>query len=125
MKKILAGVFPLLTYFNLFSQHTWPRFSVQDLGNNRIRISWVNPFPFLTQLNIQRSFDSGNYFRTIFLAQSPELPQNGFIDNNAPGNRYYYRIFYANGAEYSFTASKRAGAGFENKRIVTPPPFGR
>ncbi|MDB5230130.1 MAG: hypothetical protein JWN76_935 [Chitinophagaceae bacterium] len=125
MKKILTIVVIFLTGPKLYSQDTLPKFTVQDLGNNRIRISWVNPFPYLTQLNIQRSYDSSNYFRTIFLAQSPELPQNGFIDNYPQGYKYYYRIFYANGATYNFTIAKRPGGGFENRRIVTPPPYGR
>ena len=125
MKKILTIGILFITSPSLFSQDTLPKFTVKDLGNNRVRISWVNPFPYLTQLNIQRSYDSLNFFRTIFLAQSPELPQNGFVDNNAPGSKYYYRIFYANGATYNFTLSKRPGGGFENRRIETPPPYGR
>lgn len=115
-------LFILISFFicrQIAAQDTLPNFSVQDLGNNKVRISWVNPFPNCTQLNVQRSFDSSRYFRTIFLAQSPELPQNGFIDTKAFGMRMYYRIFYVvNGSTYAFTVAKKPALGFENKSIL-------
>ena len=55
----------------------------------------MNPFPFLDQISVQRSYDSVKFFQTIFSSQSPNLPQNGFVDNNvAPGVKVFYRIFY-------------------------------
>jgi hypothetical protein len=101
------------------AQNPLPDFTIRDLGQNRVAISWVNPFESCIQLNVQRSFDSSNNFRTIFSTPSPELPQNGYVDAKAPYNKMYYRIFYVlQGGAYFFTAAKRIGQGFENIALI-------
>ncbi|MFL9484246.1 hypothetical protein ACI6Q2_15805 [Chitinophagaceae bacterium LWZ2-11] len=114
-KNILSiGFIVLFILASLISnaQDTLPNFSVRDIGKNKIQISWFNPFEQnCIQLAVQRSFDSSRFFKTIYSAQSPELPQNGFLDNKMPQNiKVYYRIFYvmADG-KYFFTASKSLG----------------
>jgi hypothetical protein len=94
---------------HLSAQRALPGFTVQDLGKGKVSISWINPYPTCNQLAIQRSTDSIN-FRTIFSAQSPELPRNGYVDNKVPAApKVYYRIFYVlAGGNYFFTAIKRA-----------------
>ncbi|MCE3282140.1 MAG: hypothetical protein K0Q66_877 [Chitinophagaceae bacterium] len=98
-----------------YAQDTLPKFTVKDLGKNRIQVSWINPFETVVQLNVQRSFDSLRNFRTIFSPQSPSLPQNGFVDTKAPaGVKMYYRIYYVfSGGTYFFTAAKTAATGVE------------
>jgi hypothetical protein len=101
------------------AQNPLPDFTIRDLGKDRIAISWVNPFESCIQLNVQRSFDSANNFRTIFSTPSPELPQNGFVDAKAPYRKMYYRIFYVlQGGAYFFTASKTVAQGFENITLI-------
>ena len=90
-----------------FAQRALPGFTVKDLGKGKVSISWINPYPYCNQLAVQRSTDGVN-FRTIFSAQSPELPSNGFIDQKLPvASRIYYRIFYVlKGGNYYFTDIK-------------------
>ncbi len=89
------------------AQRALPGFTVKDLGKGKVSISWINPYPYCNQLAVQRSTDGVN-FRTIFSAQSPELPTNGYIDQKLPAApRIYYRIFYVlSGGSYYFTDSK-------------------
>lgn len=93
------------------AQDTLPKFSVRDIGREKILVSWTNPFTNCIQLAVQRSFDSTKYFTTIYSAVSPELPQNGFTDAKMPaGVKVYYRIFYVlQGGAYFFSISKPVG----------------
>jgi hypothetical protein len=90
------------------SQNPLPDFSVEDLGNNKVRISWVNPFgEDCLQLTVQSSFDSLRGFKTIFSTESPQLPQNGFVYNLQFKIKFYYRISYIlNGNAFYFSRSK-------------------
>jgi hypothetical protein len=92
----------------LFSQDTLPKFTLAERGN-RVTISWVNPYQSLTQLNVQRSYDSLRNFSTVFSPPSPELPQNGYTELKPASSRIFYRIFYVlEGGSYFFTKSIRA-----------------
>ncbi len=92
----------------LKAQDTLPQFSVVDKGGGRIVISWANQFTTMAQVAVQRSYDSLKRFSTIYSAESPELPQNGFTDKIYAGVKVYYRIFYSlQGGAYFFTKSKR------------------
>lgn len=108
-RKLL--IFLLILISNrIYSQRALPGFTVKDLGKGKVSISWINPYPSCNQLAVQRSTDSIN-FRTIFSAQSPELPSNGFIDQKLPAApRIYYRIFYVlKGGNYFFSDIKTPG----------------
>lgn len=87
------------------AQKPLPDFSVRELAKGKIQVSWNNPYPSCIQLAVQRSTDSSKNFRTIFSAQSPELPSNGFVDNRPPAaTKWYYRIFYVLlGGDYYFS----------------------
>lgn len=114
---------------HLSAQRALPGFTLQELGKWKISISWINPYPSCNQLAVQRSTDSIN-FRTIFSAQSPELPRNGYVDNKVPAApKVYYRLFYVlAGGNYFFTAIKNAteSGGTDEKeddlsaRVYTP-----
>ncbi|WP_207493384.1 hypothetical protein [Aridibaculum aurantiacum] len=116
MKKylFLYLLVALVSIGSSFGQDTLPNFTVVERGE-KVTVSWVNPYPNVIQLNVQRSFDSIRFFTTVFSAESPQLPQNGFTEIKMPTNRIFYRIFYVleNGS-YFFTPSKRVG--------LTPPP---
>lgn len=95
------------------AQDTLPNFTVRNLGNNRIQVSWINPFETIVQLSVQRSFDSLRNFKTIFSPSSPSSKQNGYLDTKAAmGAPSYYRIYYVlAGGAYFFTASKKFATG--------------
>lgn len=89
-----------------YAQNTLPGFTVIE-KNNRVFVSWVNPYETCVQLNVQRSFDSIKNYRTVYSAASPELPQNGFNEPKQPYTKTYYRIFYVlNGGAYFFTPAQ-------------------
>jgi hypothetical protein len=104
----------VLTGFILHAsaQNPLPDFSVDSLGKNLTRVSWVNSYGAgLIQVSVQSSYDSIKNFRTFFSSPSPQLPQNGIVDKRAQG-KMYYRIFYAfSGGSYGFTKARLAGTG--------------
>ncbi|GAB4092269.1 hypothetical protein [Flaviaesturariibacter terrae] len=100
------------------AQDTLPRFTVRDARNNRIIVSWVNPFPNIAQLTIQRGFDSIGPFKTILTVADAKSVQNGFTDTKAPNDHMWYRLFYAmEGGSYFFTKAKRP----DTSRVALPP----
>lgn len=116
MKKFfLFGYFIFIAVYSLYAQEPLPEFKVQNLGKGKVQVGWKNEYGSnLVQLNVQRSYDSSRFFRTIFSPLSPELPENGFVDNKGNSALSYYRIFYVleNGL-YFFTPAKRAATGFD------------
>lgn len=83
--------------------------------NNKVKVEWQNPYgDSVVQLNIQRSWDSVKNFRTVFVPLSPELPQNGYVDD-VPGNTsMYYRAFYVLGnGSFFFTKAKKVTSGLD------------
>ncbi len=110
MKSILFSFFIL--FFSVAAtaqaQDTLPDFSVKNVGNNRIIIGWINQFPNIRQISIQRSFDSLTNYKTILSVADPKAVQNGFADTKAPNDHMYYRLFYAmEGGAFYFTAIKK------------------
>lgn len=108
MRRFLHFLFALagVLFINIgHAQPSLPAFQVKELTQGKIQISWHNPFQNCIQLAVQRSSDSSNNFRTIFSSQSPELEQNGFVDNKPlPRAKSYYRIFYVlQGGSWFFT----------------------
>lgn len=111
MKKwfrfVSLGIFLLLSSAS-FAQDTLPRFSVRNVGNNRIILGWTNQFPTIKQISIQRSFDSLRKFTTILSVADPRAVQNGFADTKAPAPNMFYRLFYVlEGGTFYFTEAKR------------------
>jgi hypothetical protein len=91
-----------------FAQDTLPRFSVRNVGNNRIILGWTNQFPTIKQISIQRSFDSLRNYKTILSVADPKAVQNGYADTKAPNDQMYYRLFYVlEGGTFYFTEAKR------------------
>lgn len=113
----------LLLFFTvaLFAQNTLPEFSAITFGNGKNIISWANPYPNVSQINIQRSRDSLRSFTTILAIPDPSNVQNGFVDTKAPTLFVFYRLFivFDNGT-YLFTNSKRAF--WDTARLVAEKP---
>jgi hypothetical protein len=93
MKKLVPVIFVLVSCSFSFAQDTLPKFTVKNIGANRIVISWVNTFKNIRQISIQRSADSLKNFKTILSVPDPTTPQNGFVDTKAPNDRMFYRIY--------------------------------
>jgi hypothetical protein len=90
------------------AQDTLPNFSVKNAGRKRIIIGWVNNFPEIKQISIQRSFDSTRNYKTLLSVADPKAIQNGFVDTQSPTEFMYYRLFYVLGnGMYYFTEAKK------------------
>ncbi|MBX3239102.1 MAG: hypothetical protein KIT80_10000 [Chitinophagaceae bacterium] len=89
------------------AQDTLPSFTVSD-RNGRIILNWVNSFPVVKQLSIQRSSDSLKGFKTILTLPDPTSVINGFLDNNAPDTVLYYKLYILlDSGKYVFSKSRR------------------
>jgi hypothetical protein len=111
MKKCMRFVWlsALVLVSSLVSaQDTLPRFSVRNVGNNRIILGWTNQFPTIKQISIQRSNDSLRNYKTILSVADPKAVQNGYADTKAPAGPVFYRLFYVlEGGSFYFTQVKR------------------
>lgn len=83
----------LLSVSLLQAQDTLPKFTVKNLGGNRIVVSWVNRFQDIRQISIQRSFDSLKNFKTILTVADPTSPENGYVDTKANNDHMFYRLY--------------------------------
>lgn len=95
MNKLTLLFFLALTVAgkSLSAQDTLPKFSVKNIGNNRIVIGWVNRFENIKQIGIQRSFDSLKNYKTILTVADPTTPENGYVDTKANNDRMFYRLY--------------------------------
>ncbi|MBL0272226.1 MAG: hypothetical protein IPQ06_03950 [Chitinophagaceae bacterium] len=92
----------------LHAQDTLPKFSVNNAGNNRIIIGWVNNYENIRQISIQRSFDSLSGFKSILTVADPTTKQNGYADMKASNGRMFYRLYVLlDKGVYIFTDAKR------------------
>jgi hypothetical protein len=96
-----------MTCANVIAQDTLPHFRVVRKTDNRNVISWINSYPYTSQMNIQRSTDSLRNFASILTVPDPKSPQNGYVDTKAPSQKVYYRLFIVlDSGKYIFTKSK-------------------
>lgn len=110
MKHLVLLLFVLgcCATLSVSAQDTLPRFSVSNVGGNRIIIGWVNTLGPMRQISIQRSFDSLKNYKTILSVADPNAAQNGFVDTKATTDHMYYRLFYVLGnGTYYFTTAKQ------------------
>lgn len=97
------------------AQDTLPDFTLVN-RNGKIILSWVNPFPVVKQMSIQRSSDSLKGFKTILTLPDPTAVTNGFLDNNAPDTAVYYKLYILlDSGKYIFSKSQKPGKYVENK----------
>jgi len=108
MKKPSLTLLFISSCIFLCAQDTLPRFSVKNLGNNRIVVDWINTFETVKQISIQRSTDSLKNFKTILTVPDPTIHQNGYADTKAPGSQVFYRLYILlEGGTYLFSDVKR------------------
>lgn len=110
MKK-LALLLLTVSFFagnSSFAQDTLPKFTLRNVGNNRIIIEWLNKFENVRQISIQRSFDSLKNFKTILTVSEPTLPNNGYMDTKATNGQMFYRLYIMmDRGMFLFSNSKR------------------
>lgn len=125
MKKLLLSLFVLSIAFSALSQDTLPRFSVRNVGNNRIVIGWVNAYPVVKQISIQRAFDSLGVYKTILSVADPQAVQNGFVDTKAPNDHMFYRLFIMlDGSQFIFSPARKPIQDTANAQKVNLPDAG-
>ena len=110
MKRLLLLLFiaSLATVKSLIAQDTLPKFSVKNVGSNRIVIGWINTFETVRQISIQRSFDSTKNFKSILTVADPSIPENGYVDTKANNDRMFYRLYIMlDKGVYLFSDAKR------------------
>jgi hypothetical protein len=95
----------------VFAQDTLPKFSAVLKNNGKAIISWHNSFQSISQISIQRSFDSLKNFTTFLTVPDPSVPQNGFVDAKADGRMYYRLFIVMSNGSYLFSKSKRPSSG--------------
>lgn len=106
--RSLFFVLIVLTSQSSLAQDTLPKFSVRNLGNNRVIVGWVNPYQVVKQISIQRSHDSLRNYTTILSVTDPRAITNGFADKTAPNDHMFYRLFVnVDKGVFFFTEAKR------------------
>src|ERR1700712_5573631 len=117
------GIFLLICSLSFVAaaQDTLPSFSLVNKGNNRIIVSWNNPYDkAIHQLSIQRSLDSTKNFKSILTLPDPTVPQNGFADTKAPSDHMFYRLYILlDSGKYVFSKSKKPI--LDTVRVKEPP----
>ena len=126
-KTILLLILVVPFVYRPAAQDTLPKFSVKNVGNNRIIVSWKNNYQVVKQISIQRSADSLKNYKTILTVPDPKNKENGYVDTKAPSDNMYYRLFIMlDGAMYLFSNSKRPivdslqVAEAERKKLLDP-----
>lgn len=108
MSKIVFLFLFLFSCNALLAQQTLPNISVIDVSG-KIIVSWKNEYKVpVSNISIQRSYDSLNNFTSISSVLNPESKENGFADTDAPYDRMYYRLFIAfDGGAYIITTAQK------------------
>jgi hypothetical protein len=103
-----VSVVLLLLSLNTLAQDTLPKFTAYTRGSDKVIISWTNNYPIVTQISIQRSYDSLKLFKTILTVPDPSVPQNGYLDAKGTNPKMFYRLFIVlENGKYVFTQSQR------------------
>lgn len=89
-------------------QNTLPGITIRNL-NGHIIISWLNDYTQpISNISIQRSYDSSRHFITIGSVLNPMNKENGFSDNQPPYDRMFYRVLVTfEGGKYTYSEAGR------------------
>ncbi|MDX2047557.1 MAG: hypothetical protein SFU87_12275 [Chitinophagaceae bacterium] len=110
MKFFLSALLLLFFSFSVHlsvAQDTLPKFTVKNRFG-KVILGWVNPFEAITQISIQRSFDSLKGYKTILTLPDPAAVTNGYLDSKAPNTTSFYRLYIQlPGGRYLFSKPSR------------------
>ena len=100
--------FCCLLSVSVTAQETLPGITVKNL-NGQIIVSWVNNYKVpVSNISIQRSYDSLKNYTTIGSVLNPQNLENGYADSKPPYNKMYYRVFVSfDGGSYVFSKVAR------------------
>ena len=134
MKKLsLFLLFTFITFSQLLyaqvvpaaRKDTLPGYSLKNAGNNRIIIGWINNYPVVKQISIQRSPDSLTNYKTILTVPDPSPILNGYMDVKAADDHMFYRLYILlDNGNYLFSAAKRPVTDtslYSRKTVVMKP----
>lgn len=101
---IVSLFFTVIYSQKLRGQASLPDITVKEYGG-RVVVSWKNDYAKpISNISIQRSFDSLRNFSTIGTVLNPQNLENGYADDKAPYSRMYYRLFISfDGGSYVFS----------------------
>lgn len=129
MKKsiLLTTIIITCLCYKISAQDTLPKFTVKNVGNNRIIISWTNNYQQVKQISIQRSADSLKSYKTILTVPDPMNKSNGYVDTKATSDNMFYRLFIVfDRSMFTFSIPKRPVidslqmAETERKKMLDP-----
>ncbi len=90
--RILLFIIFFINGLKAISQESLPNITVKNL-NGKIIVSWLNDFDKpVTNIIVQRSYDSLKNFTSIGTVLNPANKENGYPDNNPPYLKMYYRL---------------------------------
>ncbi len=111
LRNLALFTIGLLSTIIASAQETLPKFSASLKPNEKIIISWRNNYVAISQISIQRSYDSIKNFTTLLTVPDPSVAENGFVDAKAPSSQMFYRLFIVlDSGKYFFTNSKKPSA---------------
>lgn len=89
------GIFVFLTLciqLNSYTQQYLPNLNVKSY-NGKVVVSWLNnQKKTISNILIQRSYDSSRNFSTIGTVLNPQAMENGYPDPTPPYDRMFYRV---------------------------------
>jgi hypothetical protein len=77
--------------------------------NGRVVVKWMHTEKQISNILIQRSYDSTRHFSTIGTVLNPLNTENGYLDQAPPYDRMYYRVMVMyEGGQYIIGPSARS-----------------
>ncbi|MBC7536689.1 MAG: hypothetical protein H7258_13445 [Ferruginibacter sp.] len=106
--KFLFFIFFLISATKVNAQKILPGITVKNFGG-KIIVSWQNAFTQnVTNILIQRSYDSLKNYTTIGTVLNPQSRENGYSDLNPPYTKMYYRVSVSfEGGDYIISHPER------------------
>lgn len=90
--KFLFFIFSVIVAADANAQKILPAITVKNFGG-KIIVSWQNAFTTpVSNILIQRSYDSLKNYSTIGSVLNPQNKENGYADVNPPYTKMYYRV---------------------------------
>ncbi|MEO7265325.1 MAG: hypothetical protein ABIW38_10450 [Ferruginibacter sp.] len=109
---MIKSGFVLFCFIFIFTcsnaQQVLPAISVNNL-NGKIIVSWRNQYSLpVSNISIQRSYDSAKNYTTIGTVLNPQNIENGYADIDPPFTRMWYRVFISfEGGAYILSPAER------------------
>ncbi len=107
-KNYLILLFCITALQDVSAQAILPNITVKNFSG-KIIVSWQNAYNIpVTNISIQRSYDSLKNFSTIGTVLNPQNIENGFADDKPPYTKMFYRVFISfEGGSYIFSSTAR------------------